>query len=591
MTFLNNNNPYPHEKTIHSFFEDAAENDPHRTAVEFNDESITYGELNILADKLASILSERNISVGDVVAICAKRSINMVAAILGILKAGGAYLPINIDLPEERKRYYIETAKAKIIFSDCDDETLLGIQNININNISNHMVMSLNIEMSSDALAYIIFTSGTTGNPKGVMIKHNSVVNRLLWMKEHYQLSKKDVFLQKTPYSFDVSVWELFLWFFCGAKLCLVVSGQEGNIDHLLNVIEMHRVTICHFVPSMLSAFPDFLIHRGVRDRVASFTKVYSSGEVLTYDTVTKFNDLLTKSNKTQLHNLYGPTEATVDVTYFDCTGYQSKDKVVPIGRPIWNTNIYILDTNGNECLDGEEGEIYISGDGVALGYVNNLELTKKSFLPDPYNHDAIMYKTGDLGRWNNGNIEFLGRIDNQVQIHGIRIEPVEIENLLNEYTLISKSVVIAVGDNVKKLIAYYTGSEIIDSLLLTNYLSEKLPKYMIPVEYIFLKKFPHNQNGKIDVKELENMYINRSTMSDENNDMHIFEMIKSVVEREISFDDEFSQSDIDSITFIKIVVALENAFDFEFDDEKLLITEFPTFRSIVEYVESKINN
>ena len=275
-------------------------------------------------------------------------------------------------------------------------------------------------------------------------------------MKEHYKLCEKDVFLQKTIYSFDVSVWEIFLWFFCGAKLCLLKSGDEGNFIALINVINRHRVTICHFIPSILRAFLRFLSRPGGMQKIKSLKKVVSSGEALDYELVNKFNRILTNENSTQLHNLYGPTEATVDVTYFDCTHYHSENRIVPIGNPIWNTRIYILDDNGNECVDGECGEIYISGEGVAAGYINNSELTGKSFVPDLFCKDVKMYKTGDLGRWRNGAIEFLGRIDNQVKIHGIRIELEEIENHLLGYEAIKQIVVIAVGEVNTKLVAYY---------------------------------------------------------------------------------------------------------------------------------------
>lgn len=579
--------PYPRDRTIHSFFEDMAAENPNRIAVEFGDEHITYGDLNESANKLATVLIQSDIAVGDVVAISAERSINMVIAIIGILKSGAAYLPVDPNIPAERQRYYMETAKAKMLLSEQDDDILLGVRNINIHKIPQDILTIYNTEIPSNTLAYIIFTSGSTGKPKGVMIRHYSVVNRLLWMKSQYGLCEKDVFIQKTPFSFDVSVWELFLWFFCGAKLCLLKTGYEGNIEYLLDVISTHKVTACHFVPSMLRVFLEYLAHRNKLEKVKYLKNIFSSGEALQYDTVTYFNQLFKKKHATRLHNLYGPTEATVDVAYFDCTGYQSEDRVIPIGKPIWNTNLYILDNNGCECADGEKGELYISGDGVALGYINNTELTQKVFISDPFHQDAVMYKTGDIAQRRHGNIEFLGRIDNQVQIHGIRIEPEEIEHLLISHELITQSVVVAAGDDEKKLIAYYTGKENVPSSLLTNYLTSKLPKFMIPVEYIFLRKFPLTPNGKIDRKQLENLFINKVAPIDKC--CETLSIIRQVIGRDVDMDDDFTQSDIDSITFIGIVVALESAFHFEFDDEKLLITEFPKIKSIVKYVESKI--
>ena len=501
---------YPREKTIHSFFEEMAINNPDKIAVEFEEEHITYHDLNHLANQFATTLIRYGIVVGDIVAISTERSINMIIAILAILKVGAAYLPIDVNIPDERKRYYLDTAKVKVILSTSDNEILFNVPNINMDKISNDVSLVPNPQVASDNIAYVIFTSGSTGNPKGVMIKHYSVINRLLWMKEQYNLSEEDVFIQKTLYSFDVSVWEIFLWFFCGAKLCLLKSGDESNFTNLIDMIDERKITICHFVPSILRVFLGFILHRGGIDKLKSLNKVFSSGEALNYDLVTKFNNMLFKENLTELHNLYGPTEATVDVTYFDCTDYYSDDKVIPIGKPIWNTNIYILDEHGKKCAAGERGEIYISGDGVAAGYINNPDLTEKAFLPDLFCDSATMYKTGDRGRWHNGVIEFLGRLDHQVKIHGIRIEIEEIENHINNYEPIKQSIVIAVGDVTKKLIAYYSSTNAVDSSLIINYLSTKLPKIMIPSEFIFIEAFPLTHNGKIDRKQLEYLYKNK---------------------------------------------------------------------------------
>jgi len=582
------NRPYPRERNIHSFFEEAAQKHPNRIAVEFGNESVTYRELNDSANMLAAVIQKSNVEVGDVVVVSVERSINMMIAILAVLKSGAAYLPISINIPEERKRYYIETAKAQLILSERDENTLYNIPNVNIQKSPPKEESLQNPRVSSDALAYVIFTSGSTGNPKGVMIKHHSVVNRLLWMKEQYGLCEEDIFLQKTPYSFDVSVWEIFLWFFCGAKLCLLKPGHEGNAETLINTIHSYEVTACHFVPSVMSAFLEFLSHRGGLERISCLKNVFSSGEALKYDLIIKFNNMLTKENETKLHNLYGPTEATVDVTFFDCTGYHSEDRIVPIGKPIWNTKIYVLDENGEECIDGEKGELYISGDNVAMGYINNSELTEKSFVPDPFCVGTMMYKTGDLGRWNNGNIEFFGRTDNQVKIHGIRIELEEIENHIVSYEPVTQAIVVAIGNDEKSLIAYYSGKSAVNTALLIDYLSEKLPAPMIPVEFVFIENFPLNQNGKVDRKKVELLYREKSNVDYDCNE--VMRIIKKVVDREINENDSLSQSDMDSITFIRIVVALESEFDFEFDDEMLLIKKFPTIKSMIEYVESKVN-
>ncbi len=509
MELIDKNNTYhtyPREKTIHSFFEDMASAVPDKTAVEFEDKSITYHELNRLADVMASVLIDMGIKSGDTAAILTERSIPMIAAILAVLKAGAAYLPIEPGIPDERKRYYLNVAKAKVILSNSDTEMLFALPNININKLPNNLVPTNIPPVSSDNPAYVIFTSGSAGNPKGVIVRHYSVVNRLLWMKEQYGLNENDVFLQKTVYSFDVSAWELFLWFFCGAKLCLLKSGDEGNFSKLIDTIHRHGVTACHFVPSILRVFIRYVSHRGT-DSLKSLKRVFSSGEALTYNLVCKFNQTLTKENATELHNLYGPTETTVDVTFFDCTNYSSEDGTVPIGYPIWNTKIYILDENGRECADGEVGEICISGDCVSAGYIGSPELTSQAFVADIYSPNSKMYRTGDFGRWKNNVVEYKGREDNQVKIHGIRVELEEIEKQLLEYAPIKGAMVLAVGERDKKLVAYYSSYKAISAQKITEYLSDRLPKVMIPAEFIFIEAIPVKANGKADRNALELLY------------------------------------------------------------------------------------
>lgn len=503
----NTEHEYPRYKTIHSYFDDMVAAVPDNIAVEFEDDYVTYGELNDSVSRIAAYLLQNSVCDGDIVAFICKRSINMIAAILAVLKIGAVYLPIDTEFPDERKRYCLMTAQAKTIISDYDLKQLYDLPNISLNKIPDDTLPEQFPLISSDHLAYVIFTSGSTGHPKGVMIRHYSVVNRLLWMKEQYNFNADDVFLQKTVCSFDVSVWELFLWFFCGAKLCLLRSGCEGNFSKLISTIERHHVTVCHFVPSILRVFLQYISHRCCSDKVMGLRKVFSSGEALSYELTQQFIHILTKPYNTQLHNLYGPTEATVDVTYFDCTNYLSDDHTVPIGCPIWNTKIYVLDSDRQECADGQIGEIYISGDGVALGYINNAVETEKSFLPDIYDPNQVMYRTGDLGRWHNHVVEYVGRVDNQIKIHGIRIEPEEIEKNIRQYNQITDAVVIAVGDANKKLVAFYCSKIQIDRSSLAIFLTDKLPKGMIPSEFIFINKIPVMHNGKVDRKAILQLY------------------------------------------------------------------------------------
>lgn len=509
---------YPRERTVHSFFEEAAYAHSDRVAVEFEDDQVTYGELNRYADAIALYLRKMGIGEYDIVAVSSKRSILMIAAIIAVWKAGGVYLPVDVEIPVERKQYYLEKSGAKAVISTSDEKTVEGLLNINLEKIPLDVeVLDEKPAITSDNLAYVIFTSGSTGNPKGVMIRHYSVVNRLMWMKEQYGLDENDVFLQKTVCSFDVSVWELFLWFFCGAKLCLLPTGSEGNFPNLISTIQQHGVTVCHFVPSILRVFLRFLSRHGGVERIEILKRVFSSGEALPYELICRFQQVLTRQNGTELHNLYGPTEATVDVTYFDCTDYSSEDETVPIGYPIWNTKIYILDENGRECPDGEIGEICISGDGVAAGYINNPELTSNSFVTDIYEPDRKIYRTGDLGRWHNNVVEYIGRVDNQVKIHGIRVELEEIESYLLKCPDVKDAIAIAVGEREKRLVAYYSGHSSNEGLsqAISEYLTEKLPKAMIPSEFIYIDTIPLKPNGKADRKALELLYRQKGNRND----------------------------------------------------------------------------
>ena len=600
----NNFHDYPYEKTIHSIFESMAVKIPNNTAIEFHDEHITYSELNESANNLAALLFEAGIVAGDIIAVSLVRSVNTIVSILAILKVGAAYLPIETNAPKARAVHYIATAKATTIISDQECDTLYEVPNININKM-NDIVVKIQIpQVSSDALACILFTSGSTGEPKGVMLRHNSIVNILSYMKEEYAFCENDVFLHKQPYSFDFSLYELFSWFFCGARLCLLAPGQEGNAETVIKTIFRHGVTICSFVPSMLEVFIEYLLHRGGVYRLKTLKSVISGGEVLKYDVVNQFSSILTKANSTRLFNIYGPTETTINATSFDCTNYKSEDRIVPIGKPVWNTYIYILDEDGNKCTDEEKGEIYISGDGVASGYINNKMLTEMAFISDPFRINSIMYRTGDIGRWRNGFIEFLGRHDNQVKIHGYRIELEEIESHLIQFEGIKQAVVITSEEskNMEALIVFYTGEESIDSTDIITYLSTRLPSYMIPTEYVHVTSFIQTNSGKIDRKRVLECVVKNNNIAipfeEIDNEItafqeSIFKVILSNFEGNysdgISLETEFESIGIDSISFIKTVVLLESEFDFEFDDEMLLVKKFPTIRSMVDYVEQKI--
>jgi amino acid adenylation domain-containing protein len=438
----------------------------------------------------------------------------MVVALLGILKAGGAYVPLDPSNPAQRLKYLLADCAPVLLLTDEVGRAALSGQALSIPAIdlgngqrwsqcSVENLRATELGLRPDHLAYVIYTSGSTGEPKGAMNEHRAVVNRLHWMQQRYQLEERDRVLQKTPFSFDVSVWEFFWTLLNGARL--VMARPQGHQDpaYLRELIEHTGVTRAHFVPSMLQAFLQG--HRA--GQCVSLRQIVCSGEELSAALQERF---LASFGQVQLSNLYGPTEAAIDVTAWEC---RREDRYlrVPIGRPIANTQIYILDGHRSPVPVGVEAEIYIGGAGVARGYLNRPELTAERFVEDPFSATAgaRMYKTGDVGRWRaDGNIEFIGRNDAQVKIRGYRIELGEIEARLLEHARVKEAVVLAREDapGERRLVAYYTVSALSDASPEgvgaeepRGHLEALLPGYMVPVAYVQLERLPLTANGKVD--------------------------------------------------------------------------------------------
>ncbi|HLX53982.1 MAG TPA: amino acid adenylation domain-containing protein, partial [Aquella sp.] len=383
----------------------------------------------------------------DLIALCLDRSEYMLIAILGVLKAGAAYVPIAPDYPKDRIDYILEDTKARVIITSCP--TSIGDQDrddIVIDSpeftqlVEKYSKSNPKPNINSHNLAYIIYTSGTTGKPKGVALQHQGIVNRITWMNNKYPLLYSDRILQKTPYIFDVSVWELFWANWYGAAIVFSHSGRHKEIDYIIDLIEEKQITVIHFVPSMLDVFnQELLSQNSLTKRLTSLSYIFCSGEALQLRQIQEVHNLLPWA---KLHNLYGPTEASVDVLSYDCS--DNALDLVYIGKPISNTTAYILDNDLNPLPLGSIGELYIGGVGLARGYLNQTMLTKERFLINPFqteaeklsNTNARIYKTGDMVRYaSDGNIEYIGRNDFQVKIRGLRIELGEIENILVSYS------------------------------------------------------------------------------------------------------------------------------------------------------------
>jgi amino acid adenylation domain-containing protein len=450
------------------------------------------------------------------VAICVERSLEMVVGLFAILKAGGAYVPLDPGYPAERLEFMLEDSAPVALLTQNTlkerwEHLLEQITVIELDGAtsswqkqSDENLKPGQLGLTPQHLAYVIYTSGSTGKPKGVMNEHRGVVNRLLWMQDAYRMDCRDAVLQKTPFSFDVSVWEFFWTLFTGARLVMARPEGHKDPDYLTDVICHAGITTLHFVPSMLQIF----LEHADTARCSSIQRVVCSGEALPLALAKRLHECLPQ---TALYNLYGPTEAAVDVTAWTSQpGYTGAS--TPIGRPIANTRMYVLDRHMQPVPVGVSGELYIGGIQVARGYHNRPGLTAECFLPDPFfkateaEPDPRMYKTGDLGRFlPDGNIEYLGRNDFQVKIRGFRIELGEIEARLAEIDSVNEAAVIAKegapGD--MRLIAYYTGSEELSVESLRTHLSGILPEYMVPAAFVCLEALPLTPNGKLDRKAL----------------------------------------------------------------------------------------
>ncbi|WP_259472806.1 non-ribosomal peptide synthetase, partial [Clostridium estertheticum] len=496
---------YPKDKTIHELFEEQVEKTPENIAVVYQEKTLTYRELNEKANSLARILREDGVEQDTMVGIMVDRSLEMIIGIMGILKAGGAYLPMDPEYPKERIEYMLEDSDAQILLTqndlvdkvkfegiivDLEDEELYKESKDNLEKVNK----------SSD-LAYVIYTSGSTGKPKGVMVEHKSTVSLLIGLQQKYPLKDKDVYLLKTNYIFDVSVTELFGWFFEGGKLIVLEKGFQTNSKNILEAIEKNCVTHINFVPSMLSIFVNSMSECDMKI-ISKLKYLFVAGEQISKNLVYEFHNL---NSNVKLENLYGPTEATVYATVYSLIS-EIYIKSVPIGKAMVNTKIYILAKNNNIQPVGIAGELCILGGGLARGYLNRPELTAEKFVANPFDPSERMYRTGDLARWlPDGDIEYIGRIDRQVKIRGYRIELGEIENKLLKNEEIKEVVVIDREDKEgnKYLCAYITCDKEMTVPELRASLSKALPDYMIPAYFMQIEKMPLTPNGKLDRKAL----------------------------------------------------------------------------------------
>ena len=483
-------------------FDAQVEASPDAVAVSFEGVSLSYAEFDSRVNRLARYLVSVGVGPESLVGVAVRRSVDLLVAVYGVLKAGGGYVPVDPDQPAERNAYVLESASPVCVIStsdvgfDAGVVPVVEVDVVDVSGFSDNPVSDIDrvSPLLSGNAAYVIFTSGSTGRPKGVSVSHAAIVNRLAWMQDEYGLDSSDVVLQKTPFTFDVSVWELFWPLQVGARLVVAVPDGHRDPRYLTSVIVGEGVTTVHFVPSMLEVFVTDSSVAGC----VSLTRVFASGEALPASVVA---DVWAVLPGVGVHNLYGPTEAAVDVTFHEVV---PEDVLgVPIGAPVWNTQVFVLDSRLSPVPVGVAGELYLAGVQLARGYVGRPDLSSDRFVANPFSGDGgRMYRSGDVVRWTaSGELEYIGRSDFQVKLHGLRIELGEIESVIREHESVS-SVVVVVREDV--LVAYVTAAGgVVDVDELKRVVAGRLPGYMVPAVVMVLDELPLGVSGKLDRKLL----------------------------------------------------------------------------------------
>ena len=567
--------PYGAQTTITSLFAQQALSHPTRLAAQdASGRTLSYQELDGWSSDIAHSLNALGAGPASVVAIALPRSVTMLAAIFGILKAGAVYLPIDCEYPSERIQCMLEDSQALLLIAEREDLlaqasscTWINAKHIERDSLPRKPPLD---RSAPDQLAYLIYTSGSTGQPKGVAIEHHAMVNRLEWMQHRYPLGQEDVILQKTPISFDVSIWELFWWAISGASVAMLEPGAQRDPRELIRAIAKYGVSVLHFVPSMFEPYLQMLEQdQAFFDATASVRRVFTSGEALSPASVNQFKALYRRrSANIGLTNLYGPTEATVDVSCYDidCAATEAQQEV-PIGHPIQNTQLRLVSSTGITLPPGMPGELLIGGVQLARGYWNRPDLTAEKFPLDTRT-GTRWYRTGDLAmRQRDGSIRYLGRMDGQVKIRGNRIELGEIKAALATLQGIDKAEVLVDEHAVrgKQLVAVYISRYEQDAESLRRQLLKRLPAFMIPARFHFLERIPLTPNGKFDRAEMARILSQTHTANETGGLNKQERLIAGIWEKVLSRapqhpDDDFYALGGDSLLMLKVRSALEDA-------------------------------
>lgn len=588
--------PYPQDQTLIGLFENKVKEMSDCIALRYRDQTKSYADLDTCAERVASYLHEEmGVKKGDLVGIMLEREEWLVICILGILKTGAAYVPIDPNYPKERQNVIIEDANLNVLISR---SAYVGSASPELNildldefspQLSAYPISKPIIQVEGSDLAYVIYTSGSTGKPKGVMIEHHSAVNQVLWIQKNYPLLKDQVALLKMPIVFDPSVLELFQWPLAGASLALLGPGEENDPQALIRTISEYNVSSIHFVPTMLNAFLSVLEDDFDYERLKSLAVVFTGGESLSAEIISRFGKTLHKNCGTRLINLYGPTETTISVTHHECI-FSKPYHRVPIGKPIQNTRLYVLGNNEELCPIGVGGELLIAGAGLARGYLGNDDLTEKKFINPSSLPENRVYKTGDLVKWQeDGTLVFLGRKDSQVKVRGYRIELSEIEKHIASNESIKD---VAVLKKEGRLIAYYSSREEIPTGELKRFLKERLPGYMVPDWFVSLPALPLTNTGKLDKKALPKPIVeqNLDYVKPSNETQRVLIKIWSDVLKieptKIGIHTNFFELGGNSIDIIEVAHKINKHFGTQLSVANIF--EYPFISSIAEFIRKK---
>ncbi|BAY99677.1 amino acid adenylation domain-containing protein [Tolypothrix tenuis PCC 7101] len=591
---------YPKQACIHQLFEAQVEKIPDAVALVFNEQQITYKDLNSRANQLAQYLQILGVGAEVLVGICVERSIEMVVGLLAILKAGGAFVPLDPAYPQERLAFMLSDTNVSVLLTQKDLVSKLPTHNASVicldknwDAIFQNSQDNLTTNVTAENLAYVMYTSGSTGTPKGVCVIHRGVV-RLVKETNYAQLTDNEVILQLAPISFDASTLEIWGCLLNGGKL-VIAPPHTPSLEELAQIIQHNQVTTLWLTAGLFHLIVDEKI-----EALKSLRQLLAGGDVLSVPHVQKF--LQTVEN-CQLINGYGPTENTTFTCCYSITAPLQPGASIPIGRPIANTQVYILDDNHQQVAIAEVGELYIAGDGLARGYLNRPDLTAEKFISHSFddNSPTRLYKTGDLARFlPDGNIEFLGRIDNQVKIRGFRIELGEIEREIAQHPEVRENVVLALQQETgeKQLVAYivphqhssYTHNQ------LRSFLQQKLPNYMVPSAFVLLESMPLTANGKVDRHklpapsrerpQLEQAYIAPQTDLERQLAAILGDLLK--IER-VGIDDNFFDLGATSISILQVTARIQQELSIELPAVKLF--QYSTIGALAKYLQLKQNS